>query len=124
MVLPDGGRIPLRDGDGLLYMDCVPVHDQRVALARLALKHSITKGAVILSSSTSVPSTATDKGDFGRVLGLQPQLEVRTPPVFFWTFSVSSDKVRGNSGRLSDHPENLPTAFLDPWGTHVNFPHL
>ncbi len=87
-------------------------------------KTQITKGAVTLSSPPSVPSNATDKGEFGRVLGLQPQLDVPTPPIIFWIFSVFSDKVCGKPGRLSDHPGILPAVFHDPWGTYSNFPHL
>ena len=80
MVLPDGGHIPLREGNGLLYMDCTPVHDQHKIFAGFPASSPITKGTVTLSSPPSVPSFATDKGDFGRVLGHQPQLDVRTPP--------------------------------------------
>jgi hypothetical protein len=65
MVLPDGGHIPLREGDGLLYLDCAPVHDRRSAFADFSTSTHIAKGVVSLGSSPSVPSIATDKGEFG-----------------------------------------------------------
>ena len=80
MALPDGGHIPLREGDGLLYMDCTAVHEQHSIFAGFPASTQITNGAVTIRSSPSVPPSATDKGEFGRVLGLQPQLDGTAPP--------------------------------------------
>ena len=65
MVLRSGQHIPLREGDGLLYLDCAPVHDRRSAFADFSTSTHIAKGVVSLGSSPSVPSIATDKGEFG-----------------------------------------------------------
>ncbi len=91
---------------------CTAVHDQRSIFAGFPHKTPITKGAITLSSSPSVPSNATDKGEFGRILGLQPQLDVRTPPEFSGQSASSETKFAENFVDFQTTPGPFPQVSL------------
>ena len=122
MALPDGGHIPLREGNGLLYLDCTPVHDSHKIFAGFPASSPITKGAVTLPSPPSVPSVATDKGDFGRVLGHQPPLDVRTPPEISGFSASSASKFAENLVEFQTTPGPFPQSSMTYGAPTATFP--
>jgi hypothetical protein len=122
MGLPDGAHIFLREGNGLLYLDCTTTHDQRSDFAGFTHKSPIAKGVVTLSSPPSVPSVATDKGDFGRVLGHQPPLDLRTFPEISGFSASSASKFAENLVEFQNTPGTFPQPSLTHGAPIATFP--